>query len=220
MIELTKHAQAIKAADFDVTLADSQIASDEALLETTQSDLARDNDELDRLLKLEQEDHVARVLEGEGACPRKPKRLTRIGHLRDDVEGRKAAIPLIKARIATTRHHRDNAISAKPAVILPLLRESRDQALQETRDQIAAVMPAAAKLVAHELLLQKLLGEKASVKEIHGTGPDFNALKLVEAFFEQIPLRLRPSQEELKTFPPAYQAEFRTAYDAINGETK
>lgn len=220
MIELTKHAQAIQATEFDVTLADSQIAADEALLEATQSDLTRDSDELERLLKLEQEDHVTRVLEGEEACPRKPKRLTRIGHLRDDVEGRKAAIPIIKARIATTRHHRDNAIAAKPAVVLPLLRESRESALQELRSQIKAVMPAAAKLVAHELLLQKLLGENASVKEIHGSTADFNALKLVEAFFEQMPPRLRPSQEELKSFPPAFQSEFRTAYATINGEVQ
>ena len=164
MIELTKHAQAIQATEFDVTLADSQIASDEALLNTTKIELARDSDELDRLLKLEQGDHVTRVLDGEEACPRRPKRLTRIGHLRDDVEGRKAAIPIIKARISATRRSRDQAVSAKPAVILPLLRQSRDLALQETRDQIAAVMPAAAKLVAHELLLQKLLGENASCK--------------------------------------------------------
>lgn len=123
MIEVAKHAKAIKAADRDVNLADNEIATDDTLLEKTETELAHNKSEMARLTKIAQQHFIEQIRNGKETSDDRSKLLSRIRNLCDLIEGAELAIPKIKVRIAAAMRNRDQAVAAKPAVILPIIRQ-------------------------------------------------------------------------------------------------
>lgn len=152
------------------------------------NELTSKQSELDRLLDLEREDHVKRVL-GEDTAPERPKRLTRISNLNDDITGLSGAIPILEARLKELQRHRSQIAAERPGKLLPILRQSRQQITDEIRDKLAALMPLAAQLHAFQTLQDRIVGPLGR----HATADDFDAQKLVEATFCKMPSRLKPS---------------------------
>lgn len=166
------------SADVDALSAD---------IAAKRSELTSKQSELDRLLDLEREDHVKRVL-GEDAAPERPKRLTRISNLNDDITGLSGAIPILEGRLKELQSQRSKVAADRPGKILPILRQSRQQVADEIREKLEALMPLAAQLHAFQVIQDRIVGALGR----HATAEDFDAQKLVEAAFCKMPSRLKP----------------------------
>jgi len=153
------------------------------------SRLAAANAELARALDLEREDNVRRILDGDDARPVKPRRLSRIENLRNELAGLEGAIPVLQDRADDAAAAVEKARVDFNTTLLPIIAAARSTAADRLRDQMRALAPAIAALLAIDIVQARILGEKF---EFHGAISDvFSARIVVEKLLGGIGGRIR-----------------------------
>lgn len=154
--------------------------------------LAEAEAELSRLVELEKEDLVARILEGETSRPKRPRRLTRIENLKQEIEGLRLAMPLIRGRVRNAQEGVTAAQEAYTTAVLPLICAERSNALADVRAKLAELAPLLARLIAPDLVQERLVGQHFTFL---GTRPDvFSGTIVAHRFIQHLSDRLRPPE--------------------------
>lgn len=164
-------------------------------LESKSSELrrARTNaaEELERLLELEQQDAVTRALDGEEAAPKKPKRLTRIGNLNEQVASIDLALPIHQRKLDEAYSRLEDANAKVCEAILPEILEQKSAALQACAEPLKRLVDVLVELAAIDALQQRFSASDGSIRisgEIDARNL-FSARAIIERFRKSLPPR-------------------------------
>jgi hypothetical protein len=172
--------------------------------------------ELNRLVELEKDDLVARILDGEMSRPKRPRRLTRIENLKQEIEGLRLAMPVIRGRVRNAQDGVTAAQEAYTTAVLPLICAERSSALEEVRTKLSELAPLLARLMAPDLVQERLVGEHFTFL---GSLPDvFSGTIVAHRFIQHLSDRLRPTELSPGLVTRAAQRAADSFTRAIQGE--
>jgi hypothetical protein len=149
------------------------------------------SEELERLLEYEQNDHVKRVLEGDRAAPKKPKRLTRIANLNEQIAGIDMALPIHRRRVGEARSALSEANAKVAEAVLPSLVAQKTNALEQCSEPLERLIDALVDLAAVDALQERFAGPDGSIlvtSEIDA-GALFSGRIILDRFRKSLPPR-------------------------------
>src|SRR4051794_27720028 len=152
--------EALSVARAACRAAAAAVAEREADLAARQQRLNEAHDKLNRLVDLEKDDLVARILDGEDSRPKKPKRMAQIENLKEEIEGLRLAMPIIQGRLREAQENRTGVQEQYTTAILPLVTAERTQALLDLRSKLSELAPALARLKASAVVQERLVGDR------------------------------------------------------------
>ena len=169
-----------------------------------------------RLLEREQEDLVARILDGEESRPQKPKRRSRIENLKQEIDGLKLAIPVLQGRVGQAKSALAEAEELYSNSMLPVVCSTRSSALEDVRDRLASLAPALVTMVAQDIVQRRLVGDTFVFTE---PGLElFSGEYVAKTFVDQLGDRLRPPALEFSNLKKLAEAEALEFINSFNGE--
>ena len=188
----------------------AELSDREQRLEATEA-------ELTRLVELEKDDLVAHILEGETSRPKRPRRLARIENLKQEIEGLRLAMPVIRGRVRNAQDGVTAAQEAYTTAVLPLICAERCSALEEVRLKLTELAPLLARLIAPDLVQQRLVGEHFTF--VGSARPDiFSGTIVANRFIQHLSDRLRPPELSPGVVTMAAQRAADSFTRAIQGE--
>jgi hypothetical protein len=179
----------------------SAIAAAEAAVQVERNKLAniiqtqqQEQHERERLREEEDHDAAVRVVNGDDAAPRKPRRVSRLAKLDEAIPAYAGAIQIQRAKIAELER---SPAAAKPplvAAILDVVEEVQGNAVEEIRSTLVALREPMARLIAADQIRAATIGERFPVER--GRATPFSGLTVIRNFAKAVPERLAP--DELK----------------------
>lgn len=211
--ELLETLTAARAACAEAAIG---LTNQRAELAEREQRLSAAETELNRLVDLEKDDLVARILDGETSRPKRPRRLSRIENLKEEIEGLRLAMPVIRGRVRNAQDGVTAAQEAYTTAVLPLICAERSSALEEVRSKLSELAPLLARLIAPDLVQGRLVGEHFTFL---GTLPDvFSGTIVAHRFIQYLSDRLRPPELSLGLVTMAAQRAADSFTRAIQGE--
>jgi hypothetical protein len=147
--------------------------------------------ELDRLIDLERTDHAARVLDGEDAAPKKPKRLTRIANLQETLAGTALAIPIQQARLSEAEMRAQECQQEIAEAIIPDLFNLKEVRLNRCEGPLSELIEAMIDAAAVDVLQEKISRSGTRLVLRQGLTPErlFSAGAILTKFRKNLPPR-------------------------------
>lgn len=165
----------------------------------------REKDEERKRLRAElEEEEAIRLIDGDDAAPRNPRRDGKLAKLDREAAARTAAIRLQETRVQAAA-----AAAKQPQVpfvsaLLDVVADVQGDALESAKEAIAALAPHFAKLIAADQIRNATIGESFPMPA--GVTPPFGGLQTVRKFAKEIPARLRPAElSERALFDAAHE---------------
>lgn len=168
-------------------------------------ELQQRNSEEERHSLRAQEDRDAaiRLIDGEDAAPKKPRRASKLARLDDDAAAVAAAIQIQKRRVADAELEAGKPYAPFVGSVLELMADVQGDALTEARSALSNLAPIFARLVAADQIRAATIGERFALPK--GAEAPFSGLTTVRTFSKAIPDRLRPPElAELSLFGAAH----------------
>ena len=183
-VEYVKHREQQDAAK--VAVDESVKREDDLVNELEEAQI-----ELDRLLDLEQNDHIKRVLDGDDAAPKKPKRLTRIANLQETIAGVKMALPVSKERTQKAREQLRQIDQAANQAVLPHLISLKSDLLRECELPLRYLIELLVSAAALDEAQDRFSASDRSFIVPEGIDPAsiFSAKIILEKFKKNLPFR-------------------------------
>lgn len=182
----------------EINAAKSRLAELESKERSLRSDFSEAEIELARLLDLEQNDHVKRVLDGDEAAPRKPKRLTSIANLREQIEGFKLAFPIHEQRVTDARRSLRDAEEKAGEAILPAILKQKAELFQACSEPLETLLSALIEVAAFDDVQQHFARSDGGI--IVGKGIEsknlFSARAILAKFQRALPDRFKALAED------------------------
>jgi Asp-tRNA(Asn)/Glu-tRNA(Gln) amidotransferase A subunit family amidase len=174
----------------DLIGAEIELAALEGKASELRSQREESSKELARLLELEQADHISRVLDGERAAPKKPKRLTRIANLREEIAGIDASIPVHENRLKDARQRLEAAKQKIGEVVLPPIIEQKAQAFAACAAPLHDLLEALFDAAAFDVLQEQFAGSSGlKVTNLANQSGLFSAQIILDRFKKALPPR-------------------------------
>jgi hypothetical protein len=148
-------------------------------------------EERDRLLEREQSDHVIRVLDGEQSAPKKPKRLTRIANLQDEIAGIDLAIPIHQGRVQEASARRNAARENVAEAVMPSILDQKVEAFARCAQPLAELIDALVDAAAIDTFQDQFAGAGGALPISNGVdrGKLFSARIILDRFLKTLPPR-------------------------------
>jgi hypothetical protein len=148
-----------------------------------------------RLIEAEQHDVAIRLLNGEevGASA-KPRRLSKIARLTEQIDGLTAALPLLDSRIQQRKRELEEARAPFIAASLRVVVGVQESAVADARLALERLARPIAEILAADMIQRQTAGDRFSVGE--GLPIPFSGLRVVEKLLAAVPDRLRPPSLE------------------------
>lgn len=201
---------------------EAQVELDE--LESKASSLRKEKEEaqaeLERLLDLEQNDHVKRILEGDKAAPKKPKRLTRIANLREQIAGIKLAMPIHDNRVTVAREKLAEAQQHAGEEIIPALLQQKSTLLDKCAEPLEALLASLVEVAAMDDVQRHFSKADGSIvlTEALQRNNLFSAQALLKKFRQTLPDRFKDlAKQSLLNIDEAVEAKSQTIIHQIGG---
>lgn len=183
-------------------------------LNDRQAQLQSSEDERTKLTQAEGDDHVKRLLDGEDSCPRKPKRVTRIANLGEDIAALKQVIPQLRERVSQAEQMVERAKESFADQVVPVTHAHREQVADATREKLSELVPLLADLLACDLVQERLVGKKfVFTNNIQ----IFSGRHLVTRLLECLPDKLRPTSMNEDAVLSAAEANAEALINSIKG---
>ena len=182
-----------KYAEAKQQLIAVQLELDES--EAKASDLRREreaaHEELERLIELEQSDHISRVLNGEESAPKKPKRLTRIANLREAVAGIDLALPIHRHRVEDARERLTLAREEASQAVLPDILAQKVAAFERCAEPLEKLVDALIEAAAVDLLQEQFAKADGTLRISGNIDREklFSARVILDRFKKSLPPR-------------------------------
>jgi hypothetical protein len=152
----------------------------------------RNQAERERLRAEKEADDALRLLDGEDAVPRKPRRDGRLAKLDAEAAAHAAALRLQERRVAEAE-----AAASAPHLtfvreVLELISGQQSEATAAARAILANLAPVLANLLAADQIRAATIGDRFPMPP--GACPPFRGLTVIKNFAAAIPDRLRPPE--------------------------
>lgn len=202
MIEIQQISSTYSAAKIRLEEAEAALRAREEKAYSLREELSEAEEELGRLLDLEQADHVARIIDGEAAAPKKPKRLTRIANLQDRIAGIQLALPIQQQKALEARGNCDRIKGEIGADVLPSILALKASAFQACAKPLSELLDALVEVAAIDGLQAHFSGPKGTILVQGGLDVTqlFSAHKILDKFKKNLPPRFASlASEDLET---------------------
>jgi len=191
MNDLTPICSTVASGSREIDRAVDDVAACRAKLATIVAEARDAEGELERLLELEGEDHVQRVLHGPDTAPEKPKRRTRIMNLQERIAALHMARP-VQERICRDAVERERSARATMAAdVVPHLAELRLQALANCERPLNELLGALVDAAAIDTIQDTIAGREFAVLPNVPVEGLFRASSLLDKFKAGLPPRLQ-----------------------------
>ena len=206
----------ISDARHQIEASEAALASAESDLTERTAQLSSAEQELERLLTREKDDLVARILDGAPSRPSRPRRLTRIENLKQEIEGLKLALPLLQGKVNQSKGAVASAKDAYASAILPAICAERSSALEELRAALGTLSPILVRLAAPDAVQERLVGKHFTFT---GEQPEiFSGAMVVRRFVQHLADRLRPPELEIEVIDQQVGVAADQLVNALKGE--
>jgi hypothetical protein len=152
----------------------------------------RDQAERERHRAEKDDEDAIRLIDGENAIPRKPRRDGKLAKLDREAAAHTAAIRLQESRVQEAESAAARSQIPFIAAILDLSAEVQGDALDSARAALAGLAPHFARLIAADQIRAATIGESFPMPP--GATPPFSGLAVIRAFIKEIPARLRTAE--------------------------
>jgi len=170
--------------------AEAEADAQHGKLAEIQREIRECESKLARLLELEREDAVKRVLGGSEEIGEKPKRKAQIANLEEHVCALQMAMPVQRERCSAADDALARTRDKFSEVVAPLCADMRLAAFNACRPALNALMEALAKAAAIDHVQDHLVGSEFVIIDPQVDGL-FRATALLDSFYAAIPPRMR-----------------------------
>lgn len=176
--------------------------------------------ELERLLDLEQSDHVRRILDGDKSAPKRPKRLTRIANLKEQIAGAKLAMPVHQRRIEECQTKLAEARQEAGEKIIPAILDRKIALFQSCAEPLEALIASLAEVAAMDNVQRHFANSDGSIvlSDALNKNSLFSAQAVLRKFRQTLPERFRDlASQSLLNIDQAVEEKSRKIIQQIGG---